>query len=1622
MNTFGSATLHANSVTITGGSTLTTANGTTNFGNTGNDIIFNSGTYKYATGTVFDLSARTLTFSGGATIDTNGNTETFANSIGNSGSGSLTLNDSNATAAGLILSAANTYTGGTVVNKGTLQLSGAGTLGGTSGGLTVNTAGKLDLNGTNQTVGNLTGTGGLIYNNGSGTHTLTVGTGNNGGGSYAGVIENNTGSGGTMAVTKNGTGTITLSGANTYTGATSVNNGTLSIGTGGSLGGTAVNATGGTLQVGGTSSTATTVIGTAGTASVTLGNGGGLSLGNDALNALNIGNSTTAGSLVLSGTGAANSITFDIGGGTAGAADTDLITLLHGGTATLSGSTTINLNIIGTGLDGSTGTGQQLIAWSGFSGSDTFSVNVASGSAGIYSLNLVVNGSGVYLNEASTSTAYWYGGQGGSPASWSNLNNFSTAATPYTARSAALDSQTSVVFNATGATNSSNTTLDGNYSVDNVTFNTVGVGIGGSGSLTLNSQASGIAILTGAGTGTNTISAPVNLAGSETWSVADAGSVLNVSGSIGGGFNLSTSSSSGLGKIIFSGANSYSGTTSVLSGILNIQNPDALDGTTGVTVSNGGALQLQGGISTTLESYLTTLNGAGVSSAGALENVSGSNTYTGSINLGSNTTIGSDSGFLFLNDQNTGTITANSNTLTLTGAGNGEISAVIDSGALVKTGTGTWTLDAQNTYAGGTTVSAGTLQVGSTSGFLGNVAGTFGNSSGSLTVTAGTVDLNGQILNVGNFSGGATGNVTNSSGNAAILKISPTTPGTFAGSISNGAGTVELDQLGAVVTTLSGANSYTGGTFINAGALKITNNSALGTGASTSTSQVTVASGAALQLSGGITTTVGVPLSLTGTGIASSPSGALENVIGSNTFTGPITLSGATSIGSDAGTLNLSSGATIGGSGALTFVGSGNGNIAGAISTGVTALTVNSSGTWTLSSAANTYTGPTSVLNGTLAFTSAAVLSHSSSITLGSSTANTTADLTYAGSGETINNALTINGSQTVVLGNTGSGAVNYSATPTFGAGVKTLVLGNATDTVGGSIGGISNGSGTTSLTKQGVYSSATNSTWTLTGSNTYTGQTTVSGGVLQVASISALPTGNLALNGSSTTNPGVIQFATGGTLTMTLGTGAGQLQWQSNSGFSVSTGTLTLNLTASGVAGGQLIWGSQNSATNIAGVGGAIIAFGSNASSGQVILPNAINFNSGDQFQQSIYVAGGTGAGNSAVLSGVLSEPQTAGVNNAASASGLNKIGGGTLILTNGANSYSGFTAVEGGTLVAEASSSVTVANSSLGSTGVFGSGYGTNGPGGTGNPALPAPATYVPVYLGTSQGGSTLGGVINPTLMVGNPTVGGTTSISNPVSVLWANGTGQVYGIGGYTDSNNTFAGLVTLNNPGSTGNTFQVAQVATTGTDALNITGGITGVASSGTTSSIINFANVGAVNVNTTAISGTGVSVVQSGAGTTTFASNNTYTGTTSVSGGKLRVTGNESSATGLTTVGGFSGGLTTATLSGTGTIGGALTTSSASSNVAHLAPGVNSSGNLNNFGVAGTLTVAGAMTIGGGTNLDIDLNTATTIGGGVNDLIQLTGSGANGALGPAGQQFHHELDHGIDRYGALLCFR
>jgi len=210
--------------------------------------------------------------------------------------------------------------------------------------------------------------------------------------------------------------------------------------------------------------------------------------------------------------------------------------------------------------------------------------------------------------------------------------------------------------------------------------------------------------------------------------------------------------------LVLTGANSYTGTTIVGTGILNIQNSLAL-GTTagGTTVSNGGELQLQGGITVAGESL--NLYGTGVTGS-ALKNVSGNNSFNGPVVLSGDTTVSSDSGLLTF-DPLAGTAFSGAYGLTIGGVGDITINdPIADLSSLTKTGTGTLTLNGINTYTGVTNVTQGTLILN-------------GSLSGSINLTGGTIGGTG---NFGDFTlnPGATLSPGNS-GAAGKLNVANTT-------------------------------------------------------------------------------------------------------------------------------------------------------------------------------------------------------------------------------------------------------------------------------------------------------------------------------------------------------------------------------------------------------------------------------------------------------------------------------------------------------------------------------------------------------------------------------------------------------------------------------------------------------------------------------------------------------------------------------------------------------------------------------------------------------------------------------------------------------------------------------
>jgi len=201
-----------------------------------------TGNTSIASGTVRQLisqaipAATNLTVDG--TFDLNGKGNLFVGSLAGNGTvklgaNSLTTNNNNSTTFSgviadtgglikqgsgvLILSGINTYTGDTTINGGTLQ-TGINNALSNSTDVIVN-SGSYDLNDFSDTIATLSGTGSVKL--GSGTLT----TGNATSQTFSGVISE------TGNLIKNGTGTFTLSGINTYTGNTTINTGTLQAGT-----------------------------------------------------------------------------------------------------------------------------------------------------------------------------------------------------------------------------------------------------------------------------------------------------------------------------------------------------------------------------------------------------------------------------------------------------------------------------------------------------------------------------------------------------------------------------------------------------------------------------------------------------------------------------------------------------------------------------------------------------------------------------------------------------------------------------------------------------------------------------------------------------------------------------------------------------------------------------------------------------------------------------------------------------------------------------------------------------------------------------------------------------------------------------------------------------------------------------------------------------------------------------------------------------------------------------------------------------------------------------------------------------------------------------------------------
>ncbi len=448
------------------------------------------------------------------------------------------------------------------------------------------------------------------------------------------------------------------------------------------------------------------------------------------------------------------------------------------------------------------------------------------------------------------------------------------------------------------------------------------------------------------------------------------------------------------------------------------------------------------------------------------------------------------------------------------------------SGSLIKQNTGTLILSGINTYSGGTTVTAGTLQ------------GT-------------TTSLRGSINN-----------------NSSVIFNQPTT-GTYAG-VMSGSGSLTKQNTGTLI--LSGTNTYSGGTTFFGGTLSISSDNNLGNALGTLTfnggtllSTAGFTSSREVRLTGNGTVAVrGSPLTLSGVingsgTLTKSDTGTLT-LSGTNTYSGGTSFSGGTlsissdsNLGNGSGTLTFNGGTLLSTAGftslrAVILTGEGTVEVKGSplvlsgIINGSGTLTKKGSGTLSLS-ALNTYSGGTTVSAGILQGTTTSLqgpIFNNSSVIFNQATTGT-----YAG---------VISGSGSLTKENTGTtiltGANSYSG----GTVVTSGVLQGTTTSLQGSINnnssvifnqattgtyaGVMSGSG--SLTKQNT------GTTILTGANSYSGGTVVTSGVLQGTTTS--------LQGSISNNSSVIfNQATTGTYAGVM-SGSGSLTKQ-NTGTTILTG-----------------------------------------------------------------------------------------------------------------------------------------------------------------------------------------------------------------------------------------------------------------------------------------------------------------------------------------------------------------------------------------------------------------------------------------------------------------------------------
>lgn len=307
--------------------------------------------------------------------------------------------------------------------------------------------------------------------------------------------------------------------------------------------------------------------------------------------------------------------------------------------------------------------------------------------------------------------------------------------------------------------------------------------------------------------GTGAVTLGSNLA------VTTTASYLVVGGAISDGGNNRGLTKAGNGTLQLDGANSFTGPITINAGVLRISHPTAL-GTVagGVSQSGTSALEIDGFLGgLTVGAEPLTINGGGITNFGALRNIAGDNTYSGTVTMAGQSRINSDSDTLTLN--NPTAVSSSGLTLVVGGLGNITISGAVALGAggVAKDGTGTLTLSGNNTYVGNTSVAAGTLNM--TGKLTGNGTPTAGSNLLYGTAAGNSVvNVSGDITNYFRFQG-----ATNASASAAYIQT--------AGNV-NFTSTTGTDVTHGVATAGYGYMEITGGSLKANGRFAPSNGSA----------------------------------------------------------------------------------------------------------------------------------------------------------------------------------------------------------------------------------------------------------------------------------------------------------------------------------------------------------------------------------------------------------------------------------------------------------------------------------------------------------------------------------------------------------------------------------------------------------------------------------------------------------------------------------------------------------------------------------------------------------------------------------------------------------------------------